>query len=38
MVAAETIVGADGSRSEALPHDRLKAVMRDTIGLTLRLS
>lgn len=28
MVAAETMVGADGTRSEALPHDRLKAVMR----------
>ena len=28
MVAAETMVGADGSRSEALPHDQLKAVMR----------
>ncbi len=28
MVAAETMIGADGSRSEALPHDRLKAIMR----------
>jgi D-aminopeptidase len=28
LVAAETMIGADGSRSEALPHDRLKAVMR----------
>jgi D-aminopeptidase len=28
LVGAETMVGADGSRSEALPHDRLRAVMR----------
>jgi L-aminopeptidase/D-esterase-like protein len=28
MVAAETMVGADGSRAEALPHERLKDVMR----------
>ena len=28
MVAAETMVGADGKPFQALPHDRLKAVMR----------
>jgi L-aminopeptidase/D-esterase-like protein len=28
LVAAETMIGSDGSRSEALPHDRLKAVMQ----------
>jgi len=28
LVAAETMIGADGSLSEALPHERLKAVMR----------
>ena len=28
MVAAGTMVGEDGSRSEALPHDRLRAAMR----------
>jgi L-aminopeptidase/D-esterase-like protein len=28
MVAAETMIGTDGSRSEALPHEQLKAIMR----------
>jgi L-aminopeptidase/D-esterase-like protein len=28
MVAAETMVGADGHRVEALPHERLRDVLR----------
>ncbi len=28
MVAAETMVGRDGNRSEALPHDRLREILR----------
>ena len=28
MVAAETMVGRDGNRSEALPHDQLQEVLR----------
>ena len=28
LVAAETMTGADGSISEALPHERLRAVMK----------
>ena len=29
LVGAQTMVGTDGSLSEALPHDRLKAVMKE---------
>lgn len=28
MVAAETMVGRDGNRSEAIPHDRLREILR----------
>ena len=28
MVAAETMVGRDGNRSEALPHERLREILR----------
>ena len=28
LVAAETMVGRDGNRSEALPHDRLQDILR----------
>ena len=28
MIAAETMVGRDGNRSEALPHDRLREILR----------
>ncbi len=28
MIAAETMVGRDGNRSEAIPHDRLREVLR----------
>ena len=28
LVSAETMIGADGSKSEALPHERLRAVMK----------
>ncbi len=28
MIAAETMVGRDGNRSEAIPHDRLRELLR----------
>ena len=28
MVAAQTMVGRDNNRSEALPHDRLREILR----------
>ena len=28
MIAAETMVGRDGRRSEAIPHDRLREILR----------
>ena len=28
MIAAETMVGRDGNRSEAIPHDRLREILR----------
>ncbi|MCH7491439.1 MAG: P1 family peptidase, partial [Gemmatimonadetes bacterium] len=27
MIAAETMVGRDGNRSEAIPHDRLRELL-----------
>jgi len=28
MIAAETMVGRDGNRTEAIPHDRLREILR----------
>ena len=28
MIAAETMVGRDGNRSDAIPHDRLREILR----------
>jgi len=29
MIAAETMVGRDGNRSEAIPHERLREILRE---------